>query len=347
MVDCDTLRPNLPLLLTESLDADSRERTHQHIERCAACSAEWNELRETWQILAALPVVEVPGRARSRFLAEIQPAALQPNVVPFRRRPVTRWLAQAAGLTIIAGGSWFAGHHQKSSPTFTPATSAAVLSAAPARIESVTPVSQVKYSIAESQVLDAGQLNQNIEGRPDIQNVSFIDPNPQDDTIGVSFDVTQHVTVNGRPTDKSMVRLLSYVLENENSAMPSRAKAIDWIRAKYSDSAKSDPEIARALASVLRKDTHEGVRIKAVETMNTLPAMSASPETRQALIEALKSDPNPAVRLKAVEALANLAKNGGTFDSATLDTLRQKATQDNENLYVRVKAAEALSNIHQ
>ena len=96
---------------------------------------------------------------------------------------------------------------------------------------------------------------------------------------------------------------------------------------------------------MLRNDSHEGVRIKAVETLNRMPG-GASADTRGALIEALKSDPNPAVRIKAVEALANLARSGATFDSATLDTLRQKAVQGDENVYVRVKAAEALSSIH-
>jgi HEAT repeat protein len=59
----------------------------------------------------------------------------------------------------------------------------------------------------------------------------------------------------------------------------------------------------------------------------------------------LKNDPNPAVRLKAVEALTNMARSGVQLDAAVVDTLRAKATQDDENLYVRVKAAEALSSI--
>jgi HEAT repeat protein len=67
-------------------------------------------------------------------------------------------------------------------------------------------------------------------------------------------------------------------------------------------------------------------------------------ETREALIEALKNDPNPAVRIKAVEALANLARTGA-LDVNTIDTLRQKASQPDENLYVRAKAAEVLGNI--
>ena len=51
------------------------------------------------------------------------------------------------------------------------------------------------------------------------------------------------------------------------------------------------------------------------------------------------------MRIKAVEALANMARSGQTLDPAMVDTLRQKALQDDENPYVRVKAAEALGNI--
>ena len=39
MPDCDSMRENMPLLLTESLDPATRELTHQHIETCAMCVA--------------------------------------------------------------------------------------------------------------------------------------------------------------------------------------------------------------------------------------------------------------------------------------------------------------------
>jgi HEAT repeat protein len=101
-----------------------------------------------------------------------------------------------------------------------------------------------------------------------------------------------------------------------------------------------------ALANVLRTDEHQGVRIKAAETLKSLqPSAASATNTREALIDALKSDPNPAVRIKAVEALAKLASSGAQLDAATLDTLRQKASQDDENAYVRMKAAEALSTV--
>ncbi len=333
MVDCHAMRESMPLLLTEALDHGRREQTHEHIENCAACAAEWNAYRETWSLLGALPEVEVPARVRDRFLAEFAPPSRE-NVVAFRRRPVAKWLAQAAAVVLLVGGSYYAG--QRTRPLRTPIDTGN---------PNVVRVQPASYSIAESRVVPASALSPDIQGRPSIHNVQFVDDDPSDNQIALSFDVSSHVTVNGSPNDRSMIRLLSYVLENENSDMaPSRSKAIEWVRQTYSDPQNADPEIANALAKVLRNDAHSGVRISAVDTLKTLPG-SVSGETRQALIDALKNDPNPAVRLKAVEALANMARTGAPLDAATLETLRAKASQDDENLYVRVKAVEALSNV--
>ncbi|HEX6177417.1 MAG TPA: HEAT repeat domain-containing protein [Thermoanaerobaculia bacterium] len=321
----------MPLLLTESLERDRRELTHQHIESCADCSSEWAAYRETWAVMADLPEVEVPARVRQQFLSAVgggEAATPAPrNVVPFRRRPAAKWLVQAAGLVLIAGGAYFAGQRTGDDARL-PAT--------------IASVQEAPYSIAETRVLPASQISPDIEGRPDIQNVQFLEP--QGDRIGLSFDVTSRVTVTGSPNDRSMVRLLSYVLENQDTVTPSRSRAIEWVRQTYSDPQFADPEIANALAKVLRSDDHEGVRIRAAETLKTLPAPVAA-ETRDALIDALKNDPNPAVRIKAVEALSNLARSGTALDTATINTLREKATQEDENLYVRAKAAEVLSTI--
>jgi len=342
MSDCTVMRESMPLLLTESLDAARRESAHQHIENCAACGDEWAGYRETWSLLETLPEVEVPARVKQQFMSFVNPAAEAPpaNVVPFQRRRAVRWLAQAAAVAIIAGGSYLAGHRRAEPPMV-------VERSTPATISSMTPanggIQPAAFSIAESRVLPANAISPTIEGRPDIQNVNFTTLNTSEDQIGVSFDITSHVTVTGRPTDKTMVRLMRYVLENEDRMSPARSRAIDWVRTTYSQPGNADPEIARALANVLRNDTHEGVRIKAVETLTDLPS-AMSTDSREALIQALKTDPNPAVRIKAVEALANLLKKGGQADAVTLETLRAKASQDDENMYVRVKAAEALSN---
>ena len=332
MSECDFMRESMPLLLTESLDPVRREDTHQHIENCTLCSEEWAAYQETWRVMEGLPEVEVPVRVKERFLSQIALQQGTGNIVPFHRRPALKWLAQAAAMVLIAGGSYFAGH--RSVPIRIPPSDATIASVTPA-----------PYSIAESRVLPASLISPNIEGRPDIQNVQF-DRATAGDQISLAFDITSRVTVMGLPTDKSMVRLMRYVLENEDQLGPSRSRAIDWVRTTYSRPGNADPEIATALANVLRNDEHQGVRIKAAETLNSLqPSVASASDTREALIEALKSDPNPAVRIKAVEALAKLAHDGAALDSDTVNTLRQKASQDGENVYVRMKAAEALSNI--
>jgi hypothetical protein len=333
----------MPMLLTESLDANGRELAHQHIESCAACGEEWQALKETWALMEELPVVEVPSRVRDRFLAEVMPAASPSNVVPFRRRAAFQWLAQAAAVVIIAGGSYFAGHRNV---TIQP-TEAKIIGATPVKyIPSEQPSSL--YSIAETRVLPASAISPNIEGRPEIDNVQFVDPDAADGKIGVAFDITSHVTVNGSPNDKSMVRLLSYVLQSSDRASLARSHTLDVVRSTYGNSPDTDPEIAQALAKVLRTDDHnQGVRIAAADMLKTLPTKATRSEpTRDALIEALRSDPNPAVRIKAVEALAKMASAGQPLAPEAVDMLRQKASQSDENLYVRVKAAEALSQIH-
>jgi len=337
MPDCDSMRENMPLLLTESLEVGQRELTHQHIESCPMCAGEWSGYKETWQVMESLPEVAVPPRVKQRFLAAVAPELVKPNVVPFRRRAPARWLAEAAAVVIVAGSAFYAGHRvaPRTQLTPTPAQVTAIQQAGPA-----APF----YSIAESRVLPAASISPQIEGRPDIQNVQFSDASPSNQQIGVSFDITSHVTVTGRPTDKSMVRLLRYVLENEDRESPSRSRAIDWVRATYSRVGNPDPEITEALANVLRNDQHQGVRIKAADTLQSLQS-AMTDGTRDALVDALKNDPNPAVRIKAVEALAKLARSGAVLDPAMVDTLRKKASQDDENVYVRVKAAEALSSI--
>lgn len=331
MVDCTALIERLPDLLTETIDRKGREETHRHIETCESCQLEWVAYRETWRMMGELPDVSVPSGARARFVAEAQRLSPVAPVIVFRRRPIARWLSQAAAAVILVGGSFFLGQKTSVPEYQTPA--------------SMDGIASLPFSIAESRVLPASDISPEIEGQPQIQNVRFLEPKSGSGDVGIAFDITSHVTVTGKPEDKSLVSLLSYVLQNHDNPDLSKSDTIEWVRETYGSRGVADPAIVKALANVLKNDTHEGVRIKAVETLNDIPPASA-PEARLALIEALRNDPNPAVRIKAIEALANLAKSGDSYDPATVDMLREKASQQDENLYVRVKAAEALSQIN-
>lgn len=330
MPECSLVREQMPLLLVEALEASAREEAHRHIEECSACGVEWRDIRATWMQLAALPELPVPERVRANFAAHVE--SLQPrrdNVVPMRRRPVVRWLAQAAAVTILVGGAYVAGNRQSLSFVAQPAA--------------ITDIRPATMPLAETVALQASQMNPEIQGRPNIANVRFIE-GQNGGQVGVSFDMTSRITVTGSPDDKSLVNLIAYVLQDRTYPTTSRSSAIDWVKDTYALRSSADPEIVNALTSVLRNDTHEGVRIKAVETIGSLPPSLAA-DARNALVAALKDDPNPSVRIKAIEALALMAGAESGIDAATVDTLRQTAAQDDENPYVRVKAAEALGQI--
>ena len=326
MSECDVARERMPQLLIEALGGAERESSHEHIEGCTRCSAEWDQLRETWRELGEVEDVPVPAGLRARFLDAVGAGARRATVVPFHRRPAARWLAQAAAVVLLIGGSFFAGRETSSSGV-TPLISNAA---------------DGGYQISGSRVIPASQLSPVIYGTPRIDNVRFM---PQETGGGVqlAFDLTSEVMVTGRPGDQSLANLLAYVLESQQNTTHSRSSTIQWIRENW-EGREASPEIARALASVLTNDTHEGVRLKAIDALSAFSGQATSP-TQAALIGALKNDPNPMVRLKAVEALANIADSGSPLDPAMLETLTEKANQEDENLYVRLKAAEALSQI--
>jgi len=328
-------REKMPLLLTESLEGAEREEAHLHIERCEGCGTELQRMRETWTILAVDRDRPVPDRPRARFLegiGERDPDELPDNVVSFWRRPATRWIAQAAAVVTLVGGAYFAG--SQSNEPGRPAAAPVQVAEAPSQ-----------FSLVASRVIPASQLAPQIEGAPVISNVRFQESPEQKGQVAVSFDVTSNVTVTGSPDEKSFVSLMAYLLQDRRNPAPSQSDAIQWVRQTYGTVRSADPVIVGALANVLQNESNEGVRLRVIDTLAMQAVAGGGEQARNALIEALKNDPNPAIRIKAVEALTNMLSGESAFDSATIETLQEKATQPDENPYVRIKAAEALSQL--
>jgi hypothetical protein len=330
MVDCHAVNERVADLLAETLESKHREEVYRHIEECDNCRADWDGYRESWKALGALPQVELPGGLRERFLAEADRLAPARRVVSFPGRTYRKWIAQAAAVILLVGGGFIAGQKNAEWQSFAPSQADVFAS--------------IPFALSDRQVIPASTLRPDIQGAPEIRNVRFMEAGPGSSDVAVSFDMTSNVTVTGNPEDKTLVNLLSYVIQSDSQATLSKSNAMEWVKQTYASRGNADPALVRALANVLKNEPHEGVRIKAVETLRQIPPANA-PEARLALIEALKNDPNPAVRIKAIEALANLARTAEKFDTETVDMLREKAAQDDENLYVRVKAAEALSQI--
>jgi len=333
MAQCSEVRDRFADLLLGSIESADRENALLHIEGCPSCNREWAENRRVWDLLGDIPDVPLPDRVRANFQADLDREFGRPrsNVLVFDSRKAVQWLSRAAAFILIVGSSFVAGRQ------FAPQRSLPMESAT---IQSIEPMS---VSIAERLTVPASRVNPEILGSPEIRNLNVLAANESGE-IEVTFDLTSSMTITGRPEDKALVQLLAYVVQSQDNPTHSRSRVIQLVRDTYGTKGIADPEIVRAIAFVLANDTHEGVRIKAVDALRNLP-QELVPEARSALLKALRTDPNPAVRMKAVEALANLATTATEVDPETLDILREKAAQHDENPYVRVKAAEALSQI--
>ena len=166
-------------------------------------------------------------------------------------------------------------------------------------------------------------------------------PADKDGRVGIGFDVTTRQTIVGRPEEPEVAKLLAYLVSRNAETAGDRSRAIELVSEHYgAGSATASPEIVAALSSTLRKDPNPGVRKKAADA---LASFTMTPEIRTVFLEALRSDKNPAVRLAAVDALAAAAKQSP--DARTIESLREKAVDPQENGFVRAKAASALKAI--
>jgi hypothetical protein len=319
-MDCrDVTRIALDRLAGEA-DESARRELAAHLAGCETCRREMSRLEDVWTVLGTDEAAEVTPEFRKRSLELLEEETLRRRVREFRPRPrmrVVRPLLQAAAMLAAAGVGYLVARGLPSAPA--PATAPASSSAAAAPAASRVP---------------------DLDASPRFANVSYR-PAGEDGRVGIEFDVTTRQTIVGRPEEPEVARLLAYLVSRNAETAGEKSRAIALVSEHYgAGSAPASPEIVAALASTLRKDSNPGVRKKAADALATFPM---TPEIRTVFLQALVSDKNPAVRLVAVDALAAAAKQSP--DAATIESLREKAVDPQENGFVRAKAASALKAI--
>jgi hypothetical protein len=247
------------------------------------------------------------------------------------RAPVFRPILQAAAILAAADIGWVVARGLPSSSR-TGSGAPSVASGAPRAIATVPPgIAAVSNPVSAVPDLAAN---------PRFSNVSYRPAGP-DGQVGIEFDVTTRQTVVGKPEEPEVARLVAYLVSRNAETAGEKSRAIALVSEHYgAGTATASPEIVAALAATLRKDSNPGVRKKAADALATFPI---TPEIRTVFLQALVSDKNPAVRLVAVDALAAAAKQSP--DAATIESLREKAVDPQENGFVRAKAASALKEM--
>ena len=318
---------DLTALATERLAGEAgeavRRELSQHLASCESCRAEMGRTESVWAALGEDPDANVTPEFRRRTLALLEEEMLRSRVRAFRPRPkFARPLAQAAALLVAGSLGWVlarsAGAPPKDAAARQPAASAAPGASLLAPVANAT----------------------DLLSNPRLSNVSY-EPPSADGKVTVAFDVTTRRTVSGRPEEPEVANLLAYLVSHNAETAGEKSRAIQLVSEHYGAGlAAPSPEIVAALTNTLKKDANPGVRKKAADA---LASLTMTPEIRAAFLDSLRSDKNPAVRLVAVDALAAAAKQSP--DASTIESLRAKAVDPQENGFVRAKAASALKAI--
>ncbi|HEY1434913.1 MAG TPA: HEAT repeat domain-containing protein [Thermoanaerobaculia bacterium] len=315
-MDCrDVTTLGLERLAGEASE-DGRRELSAHLAGCESCRREMARIEDVWTTLGLDPDVEVTPEFRRRTVGLLEEEMIRGRVRAFRPKPaagLARPALQAAAL-LAACALGFA--------------AARGIPRAPAR-EAATPS-------AAAQTASVPDLAAN----PRFANVSYR-PADKDGRVSIGFDVTTRHELEGRPSDPEVAKLLAYLVGHNAETAGEKSRAIELVSEHFGASnAPASPEIVAALSATLRTDANPGVRKKAADALASFPVTA---EIRAVFLEALKADKNPAVRLAAVDALAAAAKQSP--DANTIQSLREKAVDPQENGFVRAKAASALKAI--
>jgi hypothetical protein len=323
-MDCRDLTTLAIERLTGEADEASRKALAEHLARCENCRHEAEKLERVWATLGGDADADVSPEFRRRTLALLEDEMRRGRVRAFRPRPAfARPLLQAASLAAAAALGYFAAKGLPSA-----GSSGAVAN----RPSAVTPVAG-----AVTPTAPGGGGVPGLDGNSRLANVAYR-PVDRDGRVAITFDVTTRREIDGKPTDPEVARLLAYLVSHNADNAGEKSRAIDLVSEHFAGApAAASPEIVGALTQTLRTDPNPGVRKKAADA---LAGFAMTPEIRGAFLDALKSDKNPAVRLAAVDALAAAAKQSP--DESTIQSLREKAVDPQENNFVRAKAASAL-----
>lgn len=291
-----------------------REALAGHVAACSRCAADLAAVEEVWETLGTDPDARVTPEFRASTLELLEDEMTRGRIRSFRSSPrATRPLLQAAALLLAAAGGFFA---------------ARGLGPRAASVAASPPGSPVAVASAFPELGAAARLS-NVAYRSD-----------EAGKVGIEFDATTRHSIVGSPNDPRVSSLIAYLL-SRNETAGEKSRAIELVSENFGPgAAAASPEIVRALSATLKRDRNPGVRKKAAEA---LASLRSTPEIRTALLDSLANDPNAGVRLVAVDALAAAAKEAP--DPRTIESLRDKAFDPQENGFVRARAASALKAI--
>ncbi len=302
------------------------EQTHElerHVEDCAECLKEREQLLALKVLADAHPVAEPDANlmARSRLKLEEALDALPPlrwferlgqrlrnNFANMQAAPVAACLLLAVG----AGAGSLGGYRvAENRAAHTLSAQAAVQPAAATTAETAAPA--------------------------EIASISSIVRQPNSHMVEVRYNQVVPQQIEGSLDDPAIRQLLMLASENSTSAGV-RDDSVELMAAECrAGHACKGEGIRDALMVALRYDKNAGVREKAMRGLE--PYVAEDTRVRDAMLEALLNDSDPKIRTAAINILEPLEG-----DTSVRQVLNSVANSD-RSPYIRTVSREVLSRV--
>jgi HEAT repeat protein len=299
----------LPLSLYGDLSAPEKLELAQHLSTCSRCKKQLDDFRRLHHLLSESPVdclnESLLPDARYRFQRAMGTMKQRPTVRE-QLQDILRVAVRSRAAMVFGGMVLF------------------LLGVFGGR---TLGTSSDNNTSLDSFLVSGGGLR--------VTNVQFVGTPSSAGDIELSFDAVKPVRLRGPISDPRIQKALAFALvKSDNPGV--RIRAVGSFAATAS--ALPEREVKTALLLALKTDQNDAVR---KEALQAILRYQADRDVRDALLYVLLHDANPGLRIAAINGLDSLETRGYEPDDSFLKTLREKI-QNDDNLYVRVKAQSIL-----
>lgn len=168
-----------------------------------------------------------------------------------------------------------------------------------------------------------------------VTNLRFIDSDPSDGEIEFTVDAVKPLQIKGKVTDPEIQNILTHsILFEDNPGV--RLNALNLINTNALKN--NDEEIKTALITVAKYDSNLGVRREALKLLRNF---SFNSDVREALLYILLNDNNSSMRIEAISSLKEISEKGSGFNQDELSAFKEKFMKE-ENNYIKFQIKTAL-----
>jgi hypothetical protein len=314
----------LQLSLYDELTPEEQQQLGMHLNECASCRKELEDLKRIHAVLAQHVPVSISEMQLQDARRSLRNAVLaERSRVSFVELCLNRFDALLSRRLQVAAGS----------------IALLAVGAAAGYFFLKTPESMNGFQTAS-----AGSSVE--RGESQIANIRFIDRDEKNGTIDFSFEALTPVHVRGSLNDERIQKMLAHALASEQNA-GMRLRTVNLF-GNYGESKEQRPnvlddEVKKALITALQYDQNLGVRKQALDVLSQyLPDSTVT----RAFLFVLANEKNTGLKIAAINSLDLSKYEHRPINKDLLSAFQQKAQSD-ENSYIRLRAGAALQEVHQ